>query len=131
MVKKSIPEKQKQKKEIKYCRRCGRRLTNEDSRRLGFGAVCYRKHLKTKIKPLFNLRQKKEEYKMDIISKYDIELLLDKIKKQYSIGDEIVSALNVVINQAMMTEILYNENKELHIENDKLKTKILILQGRL
>ena len=68
---------------------------------------------------------------MDIISKYDIELLLDKIKKQYSIGDEIVSALNVVINQAMMTEILYNENKELHIENDKLKTKILILQGRL
>lgn len=40
--------------DIKYCRRCGRRLKSEESKRLGLGKCCYNKEVQTKYtKPLF------------------------------------------------------------------------------
>lgn len=37
-----------------YCRRCGRRLKTQESRRLGLGKCCYKKEVNTKYtKPLF------------------------------------------------------------------------------
>lgn len=37
-----------------YCRRCGRKLKTEESRKLGLGKCCYKKELRTKYsKPLF------------------------------------------------------------------------------
>ena len=43
-----------QKIEIKYCRRCGRKLKSEESKKLGLGRCCYKKELRTKYtKPLF------------------------------------------------------------------------------
>jgi len=40
--------------EIKYCRRCGRKLKSEESKKLGLGRCCYNKEVRTKYtKPLF------------------------------------------------------------------------------
>lgn len=37
-----------------YCRRCGRKLKTEESKKLGLGRCCYEKELRTKYtKPLF------------------------------------------------------------------------------
>lgn len=37
-----------------YCRRCGRRLKTEESKKLGLGRCCYQKEVRTKYsKPLF------------------------------------------------------------------------------
>ena len=30
-------------KEHEFCKRCGRKLRNPDARKLGYGAVCYKK----------------------------------------------------------------------------------------
>ena len=40
-------------KEHEHCLRCGRKLKNPDARRLGYGAVCYKK-MQTSGKRLFN-----------------------------------------------------------------------------
>ena len=37
-----------QKHTYQYCRRCGRRLKTEESRRLGLGRCCYEKEVRTK-----------------------------------------------------------------------------------
>lgn len=39
-----------QKKTYIYCRRCGRRLTNEESKVLGIGTSCYKKEVLNKYK---------------------------------------------------------------------------------
>lgn len=37
-----------------YCRRCGRKLKTQESKKLGLGSCCYKKEVKTKYtKPLF------------------------------------------------------------------------------
>lgn len=41
-----------------HCKRCGRILKNHESQILGFGTVCYRKHLKAvRTRPLFEVRK--------------------------------------------------------------------------
>lgn len=48
--------------EYDKCGRCGRRLKNPESRRLGFGAVCYSKvQTKRKNVPLFSTEAKNDE----------------------------------------------------------------------
>lgn len=48
--------------EYDRCSRCGRRLKNPESRRLGFGAVCYSKvQTKRKNVPLFSMEAKNNE----------------------------------------------------------------------
>ena len=41
-----------QPKEYKYCLRCGRKLKNENARKIGYGPVCEKKSKKRQ-KPLF------------------------------------------------------------------------------
>ena len=36
-----------------YCRRCGRKLKSEQSKKLGLGSCCYRKEVNNKTKSLF------------------------------------------------------------------------------
>lgn len=44
------------------CRRCGRKLKNEESIELGFGTICYQKYLaETKLKPLFTIRKENKD----------------------------------------------------------------------
>lgn len=41
-----------------HCKRCGRILKNHESQILGFGTVCYRKHLKAvRTRPLFEVKK--------------------------------------------------------------------------
>ena len=48
--------------EYDRCGRCGRRLKKPESRRLGFGAVCYSKvQTKRKNVPLFSMEAKNNE----------------------------------------------------------------------
>ena len=48
--------------EYDKCGRCGRRLKNPESRRLGFGAVCYSKvQTRQKLRPLFSMEAKNDE----------------------------------------------------------------------
>ena len=43
-----------QTKEHEFCLRCGRRLKNEEARKLGYGKVCFEKmQIKDKTNPLF------------------------------------------------------------------------------
>lgn len=39
--------------EYSYCLRCGRKLTNEENKKLGYGKICYEKMQHHSIKPLF------------------------------------------------------------------------------
>lgn len=40
--------------DIRYCRRCGRKLKSRESKKLGLGRCCYNKEVQTKYtKPLF------------------------------------------------------------------------------
>lgn len=48
--------------EYDKCGRCGRRLKNPESRRLGFGAACYSKvQTKRKNVPLFSMEANNDE----------------------------------------------------------------------
>lgn len=48
--------------EYDKCGRCGRRLKNPESRRLGFGAVCYSKvQTRREQVPLFSMEAKNDE----------------------------------------------------------------------
>ena len=48
--------------EYDRCGRCGRRLKNPESRRLGFGAVCYSKvQTRREPVPLFSMEAKNDE----------------------------------------------------------------------
>lgn len=42
-------------KKYSTCKRCGRKLKNEQAKQLGMGAICYRKYMSAnKYKPLFS-----------------------------------------------------------------------------
>ena len=46
-------------KEYDYCLRCGRKLKNLDARKIGYGTVCYKKMLSSRIiPPLFTLKKR-------------------------------------------------------------------------
>lgn len=43
--------------ECPHCRRCGKRLISQDSKDLGFGPQCYKKHLaEQQGRPLFEVK---------------------------------------------------------------------------
>lgn len=47
------------KKEVGYCRRCGRKLKKQESKQAGFGNVCLKKYLAENSKaPLFLIKIK-------------------------------------------------------------------------
>lgn len=121
---------QKLQTDVKFCKRCGRRLTKEESRNLGFGLVCYRKHQKGKNKPLFDIF-KKEGKKVKVLTSYEIAELTKAIKNQYSVGEEVIQAMNDIINQAIMIDVVLKDNESLKKENDLLKTKLFAIQGRI
>lgn len=48
--------------EYDKCGRCGRKLKNPESRKLGFGAVCYNKlQARRELRPLFSMEAKNDE----------------------------------------------------------------------
>lgn len=58
----------------KYCRRCGRQLKDTQSKELGFGRTCYKKHvleLMTKRKPLFPITKRTEVLE---VTSYEINI---------------------------------------------------------
>jgi len=43
----------KKQNDYSYCRRCGRKLKSEQSKKLGLGLCCYKKEVNNKTKSLF------------------------------------------------------------------------------
>lgn len=42
------------------CRRCGRKLINEQSKAIGFGHICYKKYMEESVAdPLFSVEQER------------------------------------------------------------------------
>lgn len=41
------------KKEYQYCLRCGRKLKNPEARKIGYGAICLKKHKAKQSRTLF------------------------------------------------------------------------------
>lgn len=50
-----------EKEEVKYCRRCHRKLKDDKSRQLGFGPVCYEKQLINQKNYLFTMEVNRNE----------------------------------------------------------------------
>lgn len=46
--------------DVSICRRCHRKLKDENSKKLGFGKVCYQKYLKRKRYYLFEMEDNNE-----------------------------------------------------------------------
>ena len=54
-----MSDKMKTGREVAYCKRCGRRLKDEQSKERGYGDVCFRKMQASRIrKPLWKLNEK-------------------------------------------------------------------------
>lgn len=58
-----------------------------------------------------------------ILTSAEIVTIIESIKKQYPIGENIINAIQQIADQAMLVNILIEENALLRVENDKLKLK--------
>lgn len=62
-----------------------------------------------------------------MMSNIEIQMTLDGIKNQYPAGDELVSALARLADQAIAANILTEQNSLLQLENDRMRTKLFSL----
>ena len=62
-----------------------------------------------------------------MMSNVEIQMTLDSIKNQYPAGDELVSALARLADQAIAANMLTEQNLLLQLENDRMRTKLFSL----
>jgi len=85
--------------EYDRCGRCGRRLKNPESRRLGFGAVCYSKvQTRQERVPLFSMEAKIDEDDKGGKEKANIRTLDDYVKE----FDELLRTLDDYVKEFLV-----------------------------
>lgn len=60
-----------------------------------------------------------------MMSNLEIQITLEGIKNQYSIGPELVQAIEKISDQAIAANMLAEENQLLKISNDRMKTALV------
>ena len=56
-----------------------------------------------------------------ILKSEEIVSILESIKNQYPIGESVIKAFEQISDQAMLVNVLIEENTLLKMENEKLK----------
>ena len=62
-----------------------------------------------------------------MLTNIQIEMIVEGIKNQYTVGEALGQAIDQIAAQATATNMLAEQNLRLQLENDRLRTKLFSL----
>ena len=106
-----------------FCRKCHRELKDEQSKKLGFGPICYKKFMNRKKTYLFEMEDNKLKLKKEDISTFYI------LKSHYDITSTNIGVIDNIDNFKKRMKVLCKHWKEekpdIYIRNNGRKYTIL------